>query len=65
MILIHDDDLARIDGIGDGTVSRQLISSYVYFSLGLCCQLIIGDPAIRVLDGTPPKLQQGGISSGL
>jgi hypothetical protein len=25
MVLIHDDDLERIDGIGDATVSRQLI----------------------------------------
>ena len=29
MFVIHDDDLERIDGIGDGTVSGYLASSYV------------------------------------
>ena len=28
MFLIHDDDLKRVDGLGDDTVSRCLISSY-------------------------------------
>jgi hypothetical protein len=28
MLLIHDDDLKKIDGIGDGTVSEYLIGSY-------------------------------------
>ena len=40
MVLIHDDDLERIDGIGDATVSRQLISLYILISSGLCCQLL-------------------------
>ena len=65
MILIHDDDLGRIDGIGDGTVSRQLISSYVSFSSLRSMLSTIGDLPIRVFDGSSPKLQHGGISSGL
>jgi hypothetical protein len=34
MFLIHDDDLKRIDRIGDGTVSGYSISSIVFSSLG-------------------------------
>ena len=34
MFLIHDDDLKRIDRIGDGTVSGYLISSIVFSSHG-------------------------------
>ena len=32
MVLVHDDDLRRIDGIGEGTVSGNLISSSLLFS---------------------------------
>jgi hypothetical protein len=35
MVLVHDDDLRRIDGIGEGTVSGNSISSSLLFS---CCQ---------------------------
>jgi len=38
MVLVHDDDLRRIDGIGEGTVSGNLISrSLLFFS---CCQTL-------------------------
>jgi len=29
MILVHDDDLERIDGIGDGTVSGDSIDNHI------------------------------------
>ena len=35
MVLVHDDDLRRIDGIGEGAVSGNLIFSSLLFS---CCQ---------------------------
>ena len=40
MVLIHDDDLERIDGIGDANVSRLLISFYILISSVSCCQLM-------------------------
>ena len=36
MVIIHDNDLERIDGIGKGTVSGYLISSSLFLS---CYQL--------------------------
>jgi hypothetical protein len=31
MVLVHDDDLERINGIGEGTVSDHVISDYHAF----------------------------------
>lgn len=30
MVLVHDDDLAQLDGFGDDTVSRRLCSTRFY-----------------------------------
>ena len=46
MVLVHDDDLKRIDGIGNDTVSGHFICGYVVF-------LII------VVTGKPPTGSSG------
>ena len=31
MVLVHDDDLERVNGIGEGTVSGHVVSDYLAF----------------------------------
>lgn len=40
MVLIHDADLERINGISDATVSGQMISLDISIFSGLCSQLL-------------------------
>ena len=54
MFLIHDDDLNRIDGIGDGTVSVYSISSY---SVLITQSAVTGNPPTRRNDGSSPEVQ--------
>ena len=54
MFLIHDDDLKSIDGLGDGTVSQYLISSY---SVLIPWLTVTGSPSTRYGDGSSPEVQ--------
>lgn len=52
MVLAHDDDLMTINGIGHGTVSGPLNSSYV----DLLILAVTGNPRSRRDDGSPPEV---------
>lgn len=54
MFLIHDDDLKRIDGIGDGAVSEYLISSY---NILISLSVVTRNLPIRRDDGSSPEVQ--------
>lgn len=54
MFLIHDDGLKRIDGLGDGTVSRYLVSSY---SVVISWLAVTGRSPTRHSDGSPSEFQ--------
>ena len=57
MVLVHDDDLERIDGIGKGTVSGQL-------TVGCKIRLIVAVTRISPTGsdvGSPPAVQHGDI----
>jgi hypothetical protein len=55
MFLTHDDDLERIDGIGDGTVSGYLISSY-RLNVLISRPAVAGRPQTRRDGGPPPEV---------
>ena len=52
-ILVHDDDLLMIDGIGDGTVSGLLCSSRVV----LLMLPVTGNPRTGRDAGSPPEVR--------
>jgi len=52
-ILVHDDDLLMIDGIGHGTVSGLLNSSRIVFLM----LAVTGNPRTRRDDGSPPEVR--------
>ncbi|KAI0248894.1 hypothetical protein BJV78DRAFT_1232297 [Lactifluus subvellereus] len=52
MVLVHDDDLERIEGIGDGTVSRHLIVNYIVFFMFT----VTGNPSTEYGDGLLPDV---------
>jgi hypothetical protein len=54
MALIHDDDLGRIDGIGENSVSADLIDGYIVHSIML---LVTGNPSTRHGNGPPTEFQ--------
>ena len=53
MIIVHDDDLERIDGIGEGTVSGYSIVSYIIFLILLVTRI----PPTRSGHGSLPRVQ--------
>ncbi len=53
MALIHDNDLGRIDGIGEGTVSGHSIVSHVFLPM----LAIIRFPPTRSGHGSLPRVQ--------
>ena len=54
MILVHDDDLAEVNGLGHGrdAVSELLIGGRIVFIL-----VVTGSPRVGSDDGSPPELQ--------
>jgi hypothetical protein len=52
-ILVHDDDLLIIDGIGDGTVSGLLNSSRI----ALLMLVVTGNPRTGCDGGSPPEVR--------
>jgi hypothetical protein len=52
MILVHDDDLERIDGIGGGIVSGHVIKVYINIHI----LVVTPNPPTRRGDGSPPKV---------
>jgi hypothetical protein len=52
MILVHDDDLERIDGIGGGIVSAHVIKSYINIHI----LVVTPNPSTRRGDGSPPEV---------
>ena len=53
MVLVHDDDLKRIEGIGKGTVSGYLIISYVFIHKFAATRI----PPTGCGDGSSPEVQ--------
>lgn len=52
MVLVHDDDLMTINGVGDGTVSELLNRNYAV----LLMLAVAGNPRTRYDDGPPPEV---------
>ena len=53
MVVVHDDDLLMIDGLGCSTVSGLLNGKYDV----LLIQAVLGNPQTRHDDGSPPEVQ--------
>jgi hypothetical protein len=54
LVLVHDDDLKRIDGIGEGSVRGYFIINY---HLVLPMLAVIRIPSTRSGNGSPPDVQ--------
>ena len=54
MVLAHDDDLVKIDGLGHDSVSGFLSSSYI-----VLMSAVTGNPRARRDDGSPAEVQHG------
>ena len=54
MALVHDDDLVRILGAGEGTVSTGHFKGAFTDSFMF---IVLGDPPTRCGDGSPPKVE--------
>ena len=52
-ILVHDDDLLMIDGIGHGTVSELLNSNHIV----LLMSAVTGNPRTGCDGGSPPEVR--------
>ena len=52
MVLAHDDDLVKIDGLGHDSVSGSLNSSYIV----LLMSAVTGYPRTRRDDGSPAEV---------
>jgi len=53
MVLVHDDDLEKINGIGEGAVSGHVINDYLAFLM-----LVINvDAPTRHVDGSFQEVQ--------
>jgi hypothetical protein len=50
MVLVHDDDLGTIDGIGEGSVGGHLIINYIVHPM----LAVTGIPRTRSSDGPSP-----------
>ena len=61
MVLVHDDDLTKIDGLGHDSVSGLLNSSYII----LLMSAVSGNPRTRRDDGSPAKVQHGDTQSSV
>jgi hypothetical protein len=61
MVLAHDDDLVKIDGLGHDSVSVFLNSSYIVFLMSA----VTGNPRTRCDDGSPAEVQHGDIQSSV
>ena len=61
MVLAHDDDLVKIDGLGHDSVSGFLSSSYIV----LLMLAVTGDPRTRRNDGSPAEVQHGNTQSSV
>jgi len=55
MVLVHDDDLLRIDNFGDNKVDKQ--SHVIYFYVLIYS--VTGKPSSRRTDGSPQKIPAG------
>jgi len=53
LVLVHDDDLERIDGISEGSVSGHLIINYIVLLMLAVTRI----PRIRSGDGPPPRFR--------
>jgi hypothetical protein len=60
MVLAHDDDLVRIDGLGQDSVSGFL-NSYIV----LLMSAVTGYPRTRRDDGSPAEVQHGDTQSSV
>ena len=61
MVLAHDDDLVKLDGLGLDTVSGFLNSSYI----SLLMSAVTGNPRTRRDDGSPAEVQHRGTQSSM
>ena len=61
MVLAHDDDLVRIDGLGNDSVSE--FSNCNYFVLLMSA--VTGNPRTRRGDGSPAEVQHGDTQSSM
>ena len=61
MVLAHDDDLMKIDGLGHDSVSGVLNSSYIV----LLMSAVTGNPRTRRDDGSPAEVQHGDTQSSV
>jgi hypothetical protein len=53
MVLVHDDDLERINGIGEGRVSGHFLIHYI----DLPMSAVTGIPPTRNDNGSPPEFR--------
>jgi hypothetical protein len=53
MLVVHDNDLVTINGVGHGTVSGPMNSSYIV----LLMLAVAGNPRTRHDDGSPSEFQ--------
>jgi hypothetical protein len=61
MVLAHDDDLVKIDGLGHDSVSGFLNSSYI----ALLMSAVTGNPRTRRDDESPAEVQHGDTQSSV
>ena len=61
MVLTHDDDLVKIDGLGHDSVSGFLISSHIV----LLMSAVTGNPRTRLNDESPAEVQHGDTQSSV
>ena len=61
MVLAHDDDLVKIDGLGHDSVSGFLNNSYI----ALLMSTVTGKPRTRRDDGSPAEVQHRGTQSSM
>ena len=58
MILVHDDDLARVAGIYDGNVSRHSISAALFIAYPRSQGTLVIDEVMDLLQQSQPDIQQ-------
>jgi hypothetical protein len=53
MVLVHDNDLGRIDGIGEGSVSGHIITNYIVHAMLAVTRI----SRTRSDEGSPPEFR--------
>ena len=61
MVLAHDDDLVKVDGLGHDSVSGFSNNGYIV----LLMSAVTGNPRTRRDDGSPAEVQHGDTQSSV